>query len=398
MLDNQDKILTEQSQDVEADKIEQESTSEEVITQPFSPNEIKLSNPPMNLGDLIDRIMYKWVNLNTEYQREMNLWTPTQQSRLIESVLLGLRLPAFYFEEVNTNHWNIIDGLQRCCAIKNFCVDKSLKLLNLEFLDKYNGKYFDDLQFETIRDIRMLPITVNVLERGVPDQVKYILFKRLNTGGIELTSQEIRNAMFIGRAIDTVRRMARQDEAFKQATDYRVPSFRHVDMDFVSRFVAFYRLGYNNYEPDLEHFINMGMSDLRDRATDIDIAKMESDFHKSMVLAYEIFGNRAFRKQINREESRRSINKAYFEVISSQFALLSEEQIIKLRANKDVLVDNLNTAMRESTPFWNSFSGGTGSVDSVRRRHSWFKIILEKSINGIVISINDDNKIEDREF
>ena len=133
---------------LDGQEIEQEDTSSGVlITQPFSPNDIKLSNPPMNLGDLIDMIQYDWIDFHTEYQRNEDLWSPGKQSRLIESAMLGLRLPAFYFEEVTRRHWKIIDGLQRCCAIRNFCVNESLELCELEFLD-FNGKKFSDLPFD----------------------------------------------------------------------------------------------------------------------------------------------------------------------------------------------------------------------------------------------------------
>lgn len=80
---------------IEADEVETENNENlEIITKPFSPSDIRLSTPPMNLGDIIDRINYRFIDFNTEYQRENNLWSDVQQSRLIESVLLGLRLPA----------------------------------------------------------------------------------------------------------------------------------------------------------------------------------------------------------------------------------------------------------------------------------------------------------------
>lgn len=380
------------------DDIEQEDHSkEEVITTPFSPSDIKISNPPMNMGDLIDMLSYGWINLQTKYQREMNLWSPAQQSRLIESVLLGLRLPAFYFEVVDKHNWNIIDGLQRCCSIKNFCVDGTLQLEGLEFLDTFKGKTFGDLRFDTKRDIRMLPVTVNLLEKGVPDQVKYILFKRLNTGGIELTAQEIRNAVFNGSVIDMVQEMA-QEPTFTLATDYRVPSRRHVDMDFVSRFIAFYWLGYENYEPDLDSYINKSMMDIRDHGSPTRIAQMRKDFRRAMQLAYDIFGNRAFRKQQTRDEYRRPLNKAYFEVIATRFALLDEEKRGKLLDHKELFIDNLHTAMRESFTYRNSFSGGTGNRDAVRWRFTSFNQILDMTCKGQTIKVTDDYKIENIEL
>lgn len=88
---------------IESKHIETEDNppSCDAITSPFSPNDIRLSTPPMNMGDIIDMIQYHYIDFDTEYQREQNLWSDEDQSRLIESVLLGLRLPAFYFEEVS---------------------------------------------------------------------------------------------------------------------------------------------------------------------------------------------------------------------------------------------------------------------------------------------------------
>lgn len=384
---------------VDSPEVDVEDTSSGVIIkQPFSPNDIKLTTPPMNLGDLIDMIQYGWINFDTDYQREQNLWTARQQSRLIESVLLGLRLPAFYFEEMSKKQWNIIDGLQRCCAIRNYCADGTLVLSDLEFLgDKFNGAKYDDLPFEIKRDIRMLPITVNLLNAGVPDEVKYVLFKRLNTGGIELTAQEIRNAVYQGKAIDVVKRMA-QDSAFLRATGGKIPVRRKQDQDFVSRFIAFYLLGYENYQPDLENFINKSMVVIRDKADETVIKQMESDFHESMRFSYLVFGDEAFRKQVYANEKKRPLNKAYFEVVASVFAKITDSEKETLLVHKGLLVENLYTAMRESKSYNISFSGGTGQRDSVRRRFSWFQTIMKRSMDGVKIRITDDNKIEDSEL
>lgn len=389
----EEKILTE-----EENAIDKEDTSSDiVITTPFSPNDIKLTTPPMNLGDLIDMIKYGWINFTTEYQREDNLWSDKKQSRLIESVLLGLRLPAFYFEEVSKKKWNIIDGLQRCSSIRNYCVDESLVLRDLEFLGKtFNDTKFSDLPFEVTRDIRMLPITVNLLSSGVPDRVKYILFKRLNTGGIELTPQEIRNAMFQGIAIETVQQMAR-DKAFLKATDKKIPTKRKQDQDFVSRFIAFYLFDYEKYVPDLETYINKSMELLRDSSDSNLIPKMKTDFIKAMEIAYEIFGNDAFRKRENLNNPRNPLNKAYFEVISTTFAKLSDQKTTLLLQNKDLLKRNLIKLMNNKS-YSSSLSGGTGTKDSVLRRFSWFRDVIERTINGSQIFITDDNKIENSEF
>lgn len=144
---------------------------------------------------MVDRLENDEVNMNTDFQRSGDLWSDGQQSRLIESLLLGLPLPAFYFD-TSDNRWGIIDGLQRCCSIYNFCVAKTLKLQDLDYLKGLEKQGFDDLERTLKRSILTRPITVNLLEKGAPRQVRYILFKRLNTGGLELKPQEIRNAIF----------------------------------------------------------------------------------------------------------------------------------------------------------------------------------------------------------
>lgn len=372
-------------ENLEGQEIEQEDTSSGVlITQPFSPNDIKLTNPPMNLGDLIDMIQYGWIDFHTEYQRNEDLWSPGKQSRLIESAMLGLRLPAFYFEEVTRKHWKIIDGLQRCCAIRNFCVDESLELCELEFLE-FNGTKFSDLPIDLKRDIRMLPVTVNLLSSGVPAKVKYILFKRLNTGGMELKPQEIRNAVFQGKAIELVKALA-VNPAFLKATGHKIPTKRMQDQDFVTRFMAFYLLGYENYVPDLDNFMNTCLEMVNQgKIPEERINRMKEDFTRGMELAYAIFGNDAFRKRESVEDSRRAINKAYFEVIAVTLAKLDEKDSDRLVTRKELFRTNLITEMSRNRSYNSSFSGGTGQPDNVKRRFSRFTEILRKSINNETI-------------
>jgi hypothetical protein len=382
-------MMTDKDISIESTEIESEDTSSfEPITQPYSPSDINLSSPPTNMGDIIDAIEYKFIDFDTDYQREENLWNDVQQSRLIESVLLGLRLPAFYFEEVSKRHWRIIDGLQRCCAIRNFCVDKTLSLTGLEFLH-YNGCKYDEFPFEIKRDIRMQPVTVNILGAGTPDDVKYILFKRLNTGGIKLSPQEIRNAVYIGKAIDIIREMAKYEE-FTSVTLHKIPTLRKQDMDFVSRFVSFYLKGYQSYQvSDLDYFINSCMKEIKEGKYDQEIEPMKLNFKKAMKLAETIFAGNAFRKQTDSDTQRNPLNKAYFEVISVGFAKLTEAEIQRLMEHKELFKENLISEMSHQKSYYNSFSGGTGKIESVRKRFSVFNDILSKSINGIKIRKDD---------
>lgn len=384
--------------DINVAAVEPEEEYSGTITQPFDPSEISLTTPPMNLGDLIEMIKAGWINFGTNYQRSENLWSDKQQSRLIESILLGLRLPAFYFEEVNKRQWNIIDGLQRCCAIRNFCQDQTLKLHDLEFLsEQFDGATFDKLDFATQREIKMLPITVNLLAKGVPDMVKYVLFKRLNTGGVSLTAQEIRNAVYAGPIISFIREMARS-RAFTEATLNKVETRRKTDMDFVSRFVAFYLLGWENYRPDLDRFINEAMEKLKNLDDcEYVMKRMQEDFEDVLLLSMRIFGNRAFRKQTSADQRRKPLNKAYFEVITVTLARLTVSERGQLYERKTLLQENMMKAMKESQRYRDSFSGGTAEPSSVKMRFTWMNDIVQYTLMNKKIAVYD-NKLTSEEF
>lgn len=382
----------------EEEIIEKEDTFSggEAITHPFNPNEIDIETPPFTIGYLIDRIEHNEINMNTDFQREGDLWMPDKQSRLIESILLGLPLPAFYFDTSN-KQWDIIDGLQRCCSIENFCVKKTLKLSGLEFLKEKNGlpylegKSFNELDRTLQRSIITRPITVNLIKKAHKD-VRFILFKRLNTSGLELKDAEIRNAVYQGVQAETINRLAKTDE-FVLATFGKVPTKRMEDRDFVSRFIAFYLKDFTEYSPGLDSFINSTMPTL----AKTDKTKLERDFKSALKLAIDVFENDAFRKRTDLLHGRRPLNKAYFEVITVTFSKLDDLEKDIVLTNKELLKENLITLMNNPR-YNNSLSGGTGTRDSVTIRFSWFRQVLNKSINGKKIRINDDNKIEDIEL
>jgi hypothetical protein len=367
--------------------VEEENTSSGVdtIIHPFKPNEIEIETPPFTVGYLIDRIEHNEINMETKFQREGDLWGPEKQSRLIESILLGLPLPAFYFDALPQT-WDIIDGLQRCCSIRNFCVKKTLKLTGLEFLNM-NGMGFDDLDRTLQRSIITRPITVNILKKSTRSAV-CILFKRLNTGGLALTPQEIRNAAYQGKATEYLEELSIMPE-FLNATERKIKTERMEDKDFVCRFIAFYLTDYTEYMPDLDRFLNSGMELLEKE----NIEPIKQNFKKSLQLATNIFKADAFRKRTDKSANRKPINKAYFEVITVSFSKLNNEDEKLLLHNKELFKDNLIELMKNKR-FDNSLKA-TGTKDSVTIRFSMFQQVMQKSIQGKKVRITHDNKIED---
>ena len=359
------------------DEIEEEVQAAAIET-PFNPYLIKIKRDPFTLGQLIDKIRYKEVNFDTAFQRQRDLWDAEKQSRLIESVLLNLPLPAFYFDETDSVNqlWNVIDGLQRCSAFDNYIVKETLTLQNLEFLHDYEVPYAK-LPRELRRRIEQTPLTVFVVEKGTPDEVKFNIFKRINTGGLILTPQEIRHAMNQGIPAQYVQELAEM-ESFKKATCYKIKSDRMEDRDFVTRYISFYLLGYKNYQPDLDGFMTKGMAAIKD-CTIVQRDTMKAAFDKAMGFAYAIFDNDAFRKREDKYAYRRPINKPLFEVISVLFAQMNKDLLSLLKERKETFKEKF-ISLNQDRGFQYAISSGTGQKASVTKRFEEMDRIIQETI------------------
>jgi hypothetical protein len=152
------------------------------ISMSYNPKHIKIYTSPSTIDNLVERLRQNKINLNPEFQRKGNAWSSDAQSRFIESILLQFPLPAFYFYVENDGSWRIVDGLQRIQALKNFIIDQTLELNNLEILTEYNGRKvkFDNLSRALQRRVLETYITIYYFQPGTPQQIKYHIFRRTN--------------------------------------------------------------------------------------------------------------------------------------------------------------------------------------------------------------------------
>ena len=107
--------------------------------RPFDPSKIDITMKPLTLDSLLKRIQKGEIEFDSSFQRKAGLWDRKQKSQLIESIFLRIPLPAFYFVASDEDRWLVIDGLQRVTALKQFVVDQTLKLQEMEFFPELNG-------------------------------------------------------------------------------------------------------------------------------------------------------------------------------------------------------------------------------------------------------------------
>ncbi len=350
------------------------------ITKPFNPNEIDVDISTVNLGSLIEQLENDEIDLQPDFQRAADVWDGTKKSRLIESILLGLPLPSFYFSEDPVSHkLSIIDGLQRICAIRDFVLDEDnpLKLDGLQFLKNFEGKTFSQLARPEVKRIKSLKITMNTLRKGTPLDVKYIIFQRVNTAGEPLTPQEMRHALNQGPAAVFIKDLASL-ESFRKATNYSVKTKRMQDRDFANRFVAFY-IGYNDYMGDLDMFLNDKMGELN-KMTPEQRDCIRIAFDKSMNCCYQIFKEDTFRRRYNHSDRRKPISKSVFDTLSVNIAWLSDEEQTTLLKNADEfrvrIIDLFN-----DEKFNAATSTGTGQKYNVEQRFSLMKNMIKEIIS-----------------
>jgi len=354
-------------------EVEKENFGDSLIISPFDPTKIDIQSKPVTIDSIVARLKYNEIDLFSDFQRKSDLWTPEKQSRLIESILIRIPLPAFYFDGTNDNKWLIVDGLQRISTIFNFIVKDiievkdekgnrlpAMKLTNLEFLTDYHNKTFTQLPRDLQRRILETQIPIFVIKPGTPDEIRYNIFLRVNNA-FNLTPQEIRNVLYIGIPSKFIKELAELQE-FKSATNYAIKPDRMEDRELVTRFISFYLIDYKTYNPDLDIFLNKGMATLNNPK--IDFNKIKTDFIKSLNTCNAIFGNDAFRKRLNKDDKQKPINKALFEVLTVSLSKIDDTLINKLIEKKED-VKNKFIKLCNDTDFWNSITTGTAEKNKV---------------------------------
>jgi hypothetical protein len=351
------------------EKEEDDTGIEFAITEPFDPARIRVETKPMVISLLMDRIRNNEIDLTPGFQRKGGIWSPKAKSQLVESLLIRIPLPAFYMDGGDESKWLVVDGLQRLSTLKAFVIDKTMKLTGLEFLGKdCDGRRFDQLPRNLQRRILETQVTVFLIQENTPPEVKFNIFKRINTGGLPLSSQEIRHALNQGKACTLLKDLAESAE-FRTAINDGIRDERMGDRECVLRVLAFMRTSYRDYKANnVDAFLNQCMIDLN-RLPDVEIQVLDKRFRRAMVDCYRIFGDRAFRKQTPGSPRRHPINRALFEVWAADIETLTPEEVDRLEARRNDLRARF-LALLADNDFAAAISYGTGDPQKVQRRFS----------------------------
>ena len=270
-------------------------------------------------------------NLKPDYQRRIT-WDNKKRSKLIESLIINIPIPPIFLYEYDYDKYEVMDGLQRITAIIDF-YDNKYRLTGLEEWKELEGKRYKDLP-EKIREgidrrqlqvITLLKESAASIERA--DRIKRLVFERLNTGGVKLLPQEIRNAIYNGIGNEMCQDLSQnilfktlwdiptensideadydlqdqiEDEKLQRRLERNALYKRMYDVELVLRFFAM-----RNIE-DFDYSLSDVLDDTLYALNQYDSENIESLstlFVSTLAKANSLFGNNAFRCFINEKWS-----------------------------------------------------------------------------------------------
>lgn len=323
---------------------------------------------------LVGRVNSSKLNLNPEFQRKYK-WDKDgneRASRFIESCLMRIPLPACYFAENDNGNHEVIDGVQRITTIKRF-FDNEFGLEGLTIFKELEGKYFNELG-DFKNELESTTIRCVILRKENPKELVQEIFARLNQGAVQLTSQEIRHAIYPGSFDNLLIELGSnpfiedfgRGQAGTKEKDGREPE------EMVLRFFAM-RDDMSDYEDNLSKYLDKFMSSNQNPA-ERDILELKTQFNSTLERCLSVFDNHPF-IDLTKDRPKESLIHFdllmwHFNQINDEFANEHKEQLVK--AFKELCQDER---------FIRTLSGGLQKKGSIlRRRELWLEKI--SLING----------------
>lgn len=217
----------------------------------------------ITVRQLIDMVGNKELEIAPEYQRHF-VWKEDRESELIESIFLGIPVPSLFMATNKDGTWEVVDGVQRLSTLLHFSGDSALvdlvdrkgplALTGLHKLTALNNQKLADLPKSVQLTFMLRPLRVTTLNDRSDMDVRYELFERLNTGGVLLHPQEIRNCIFRGKLREQLKTLSDYPDFRKVVRMRQTEQAEPLYEESVLRFFAFLH-GYKNFGHLVDRFL-----------------------------------------------------------------------------------------------------------------------------------------------
>jgi len=237
----------------------EEEQEYEADSNDVPPSDVMAFNELRSCADLFRLYDEKQLEIQPEFQRE-SVWSKPAQTRFIDSLTKQLPIPSMCIGlDYKTEKRLIIDGLQRMQSIICFLSNNDWELSNLSDIDeKLSGKTVSTIREESeqiygrVKNV-MIPITVIRYDSSKETHNEYLfmIFHRLNSGGMRLNNQEIRNCIYSGKFNNTLKKLAED----KHSKEFFGVKKRFSNEEMILRFFAFTET-LDEYNGKLATFLN----------------------------------------------------------------------------------------------------------------------------------------------
>ncbi|OFJ54624.1 hypothetical protein BEL07_06255 [Mycolicibacterium grossiae] len=322
----------------------------------------------VTVDELVRRVGQGRIEIAPAYQRQFR-WDGHRQSRLLESLLLGIPVPSLFMAtniqpDAGTT-WEVVDGLQRLLSLVNFLADVETRetarlkgdpipLTGLEKLTTFEGCRASQLPADIITSLLDRPIKVIVLNDKSDLRVRFDLFERLNTGGIRLTDQEVRSSVFVGEFVDLLDMLAESPNFQKVVTLPRAQQSDGTAQEYVLRFFAFAEK-YQSFEHSVRDFLNDFCADA---TKDPQISLRTDYFDRAFRYLAECFPN-----GLRSRKGTTPVNLYEGISVGAHLALMENPNLASPSSLKWVLGDNMKAVTTGAT---NSRSKVFGRIETAR--------------------------------
>ena len=271
---------------------EESRLSESDESDETPPLDIMAFNELRSCADLLRLHAVGQLDISPEYQRDV-VWSPGEQTRFIDSLTKQLPIPSMCISlDYKTERRQVVDGLQRMSSIIRFLSDKGWRLSNLGDIDQRIANKTVEYIIREHNDIysrvenTTVPVTVlrcDLSKRTHQDYL-FTIFHRLNTGGLKLTNQEIRNCIYTGPFNRLLKKIV-STELFEQTFSIdKDKKYRQSNEELVLRILAFSE-NFDKYKGPLSKHLNTFMSKYREGKDDV-LETFENKFINALKLLY----------------------------------------------------------------------------------------------------------------
>ena len=342
--------------------------------EPYDVNKIRIETKGITIFQIEVWIKRGLIDLAPDFQRHI-VWDHRRRSLLIESLLLRIPIPAVYVNADETGKKTVIDGIQRLTAIDDFIKGK-YALKDLQYLSDCEGKKYSELGQRYRLRIEETLLTVNILDERCPQMVKFDVFRRINTGGVPLNPQEIRNILAKQSVRGFLQRLA-ASKSFKQATDHRVVDTRMDAQEMWLRMITIF----SNYDwrtADFKKFTKLySMMDemllsLNEENAEV-LEERETAYLRIMRQCQIVLGEQSFYKFRSKR-----INKQLFTAwcVVLLNVNLEEKQLI---ASKNKINKSYMMLLQEDDDFKEAITSSTGGRKYIKLAIDKIREIIENS-------------------